>query len=198
MMITSEESKVYTSSSVEQTQSLGEQLGQALKPGDVLAFNGELGSGKTTFIQGIAKGLGFNPDRIKSPTFVLMREYPGKIPLIHIDGYRLEGPPMVAWLDVETIFSPFKVTLIEWADRFESLLPENTIYLQLDHLSTQKRCITINSSHERARELISNLPEALPELARPKKVKPKTPVQPDQEVEPPSNESQPNESEQSE
>src|SRR3989338_8282276 len=68
--------------SVEETQALVERLGALLKPGDVVAFHGELGSGKTTLIQGIARGLGRDPSTIKSPTFVIMREYPGEVPLV--------------------------------------------------------------------------------------------------------------------
>lgn len=132
-----------SSGSVEETQALGERLGAALRPGDVVALFGELGSGKTTLIQGIAKGLGRDPQTIKSPTFVLMREYPGDVPLVHIDGYRLEGPASVAWLDVELIFSPHKITLIEWAERFADLLPEQRLELHLSHVSTNRRKIVL-------------------------------------------------------
>ncbi len=94
------------SGSLEETQALGERLGRLLQPGDVVALHGELGSGKTTIIQGIARGLGCESDRVKSPTFVLMREYPGRTPLAHLDGYRLEGAPAAAWLDLDLIYSP--------------------------------------------------------------------------------------------
>jgi len=116
-----------------------------------------LGSGKTTLIQGIARGLGHSPSAIKSPTFVLMREYGGDVPLIHVDGYRLESPPMVAWLDVEMIFSASKITLIEWAERFTELLPEQTIDVRLSHLSTNRRRITVTASSARAVNLITQL-----------------------------------------
>src|SRR3990167_3938844 len=79
------------SGSVEETQAVGERLGRWLRAGDVVALRGELGSGKTTLVQGIARGLEREPGSIKSPTFVLMREYPGEVPLIHVDGYRLSG-----------------------------------------------------------------------------------------------------------
>ena len=105
-------------SSVEETQAVGEQLGQSLRPGDVVALRGELGSGKTTLIQGIARGLGRAPESIKSPTFVLMREYSGEVPLIHIDGYRLEGAPAASWLDLDLLFLPRKINLLERAEPF--------------------------------------------------------------------------------
>ena len=145
------------SGSVEETQALGERIGRLLRAGDVVALHGELGSGKTTLIQGIARGLGRDPDTVKSPTFVLMREYPGEVPLVHIDGYRLEGAPAVSWLDVDLIFSPHKITLIEWAERFEELLPEERLTLQLNHVSTNRRRIVALATGSRSSELITEL-----------------------------------------
>ena len=146
-----------TTGSVEETQALGEQLGRALRPGDVVALHGELGSGKTTLIQGIARGLGRDPETIKSPTFVLMREYPGEVPVIHIDGYRLEGPPAVSWLDVDLIFSPHKITLIEWAERFAGLLPDDALTVRLAHVSTNRRRLTLQSTGPRSQALLAGL-----------------------------------------
>ena len=155
-------------SSVEETQAIGEQVGRALRPGDVVALHGELGSGKTTLIQGIARGLGRDPETIKSPTFVLMREYPpgppaatagagGEVPVVHIDGYRLEGPPAVSWLDVDLMFSPHKITLIEWAERFAGLLPDDILTVRLAHVSTNRRRLTLQSTGPRSQELLAGL-----------------------------------------
>jgi len=144
-------------SSVEETQALGEQLGRVLRPGDVVALHGELGSGKTTLIQGIARGLGRDPETIRSPTFVLMREYPGEVPVIHVDGYRLEGPPAVSWLDVDLIFSPHKITLIEWAERFAGLLPSDALTVRLAHVSTNRRRLTVQSTGSRSHEILAGL-----------------------------------------
>ena len=147
----------FTSGSVEETQISGEQLGKLLQPGDVVALHGELGSGKTTLIQGIAQGLGHNPETIKSPTFVLMREYSGEVPLVHVDGYRLEGPPAVAWLDVDLIFSPHKITLIEWAERFAELLPEDHLRVHLSHVSANRRRLRLLSTSSRTADLLKRL-----------------------------------------
>ena len=147
----------FLSASVEETHAFGERLGQALRAGDVVALCGELGSGKTTLIQGIAQGTGRNPDTVKSPTFVLMREYPGDVPIVHIDGYRLEGAPAVAWLDTDFIFSPEKITLIEWAERFEGLLPEQALALHASHVSANRRRFVLASGRTRADELIAQL-----------------------------------------
>lgn len=146
-----------TTNSVEETQAIGEQLGRALRPGDVVALRGELGSGKTTLIQGIARGLGREPETVKSPTFVLLREHPGDVPLIHIDGYRLEGPPAVSWLDVDLIFSPHKITLIEWAERFAGLLPDDVLNIQLTHVSTNRRRLALHSTGPRSQAMLAAL-----------------------------------------
>ena len=144
----------FTSGSVEETQAFGERLGRALRAGDVVALYGELGSGKTTLIQGIARGLGHDPERIKSPTFVLMREHEAQVPLVHIDGYRLEGAPAVSWLDLDLMFSSHKITVIEWAERFADLLPEGRVDVHLSHVSANRRRICVMPSGARATELI--------------------------------------------
>jgi len=144
-------------SSAEETQALGERLGRALRAGDVVALQGELGSGKTTLIQGLARGLGRGPDTVKSPTFVLMREYPGEIPLIHIDGYRLSGAPQVSWLDTDLMFSPHKITVIEWAERFEGLLPEQHVAIHLAHVSANRRRLRVTATGTRATAILRQL-----------------------------------------
>jgi tRNA threonylcarbamoyladenosine biosynthesis protein TsaE len=142
------------SGSLEETQAFGEALGRLLQPGDVVALQGELGSGKTTLIQGLARGMGLAPEAVKSPTFVLMREYPGPTPLIHIDGYRLDSAPQAAWLDLELLFSPHKVTVIEWAERFGDVLPEERIMLELSHISANRRRVSLAASSARGADLI--------------------------------------------
>jgi len=143
--------------SVEETQALGERLGRLLQAGDVVALRGELGSGKTTLIQGIARGLGRDPASVKSPTFVLMREYPGEVPLVHVDGYRLEGALDASWLDPELIFSPHKITVIEWAERFTNLLPEEIVDVQLAHVSTNRRRLVLSAVGARGQDLLAQL-----------------------------------------
>ena len=145
------------SGSVEDTQAFGERLGRALRAGDVVALRGELGSGKTTLVQGLARGLGLEPGTVKSPTFVLMREYRGVIPLIHIDGYRLQGAPSIAWLDLDLLFSPRKVTVVEWAERFEGLLPEHAVELRLSHVSANRRRLAVSGTNTRSNEIMVQL-----------------------------------------
>ena len=146
------------SRSAEATEQFGERLGQRLTAGDVVALVGELGSGKTTLIRGLARGLGIDPALVKSPTFILLREYPGPIPLIHIDGYRLDGTSgAVVWEDPDWLFSPTKVTVIEWAERFVAWLPEEYVEAQLEHKTTNQRALRFLSHGPRSAQLVSAL-----------------------------------------
>jgi tRNA threonylcarbamoyladenosine biosynthesis protein TsaE len=147
----------FTSGSPEDTAAIGQGLGRLLQPGDVVALEGELGSGKTTMVQGVAEGLGRNPQQVKSPTFVLVREYPGEPPLVHIDGYRLEGAVSAAWLDLELYLGPTKITLIEWADRFPDLLPEDRVTVAFAHVSANRRRMTFRASGARSGAMVDAL-----------------------------------------
>ena len=148
------------SRSVEDTQRLGEQLGARLAAGDVVGLIGELGSGKTTFIQGLANGLGIDPGLVRSPTFILMREYSGRVPLIHVDGYRLDDATSVSWLDVDWVFSPKKVTVIEWADRCKDGLPEDHLELRFEHRTTNQRRISALGHGPRSSQCVEELRKA--------------------------------------
>ena len=145
------------SRSVEETQQLGERLGALLHAGDVVGLVGELGSGKTTFVQGLANGMGLDPAVVKSPTFVLMREYRGRVPLIHMDGYRLDHPDQATWLDVDWLFSPKRVTVIEWADRLSAVLPSDYLELRFAHKTTNHRSIHLTAHGDRARAVLNAL-----------------------------------------
>ena len=146
-----------TSRSAEATQQVGEQLGGCLAAGDVVGLVGELGSGKTTLTQGIAKGLSIDPGTVKSPTFVLLREYHGRVRLTHIDGYRLEDPSAAVWLDLEYMFSPTQVTVIEWAERLVGCLPADYLEVSLRHKTTHQRTIEFFAHGPRSTELITAL-----------------------------------------
>jgi tRNA threonylcarbamoyladenosine biosynthesis protein TsaE len=121
----------------EQTLDLGQQLGHLLTAGTILLLDGDLGTGKTTLIQGLGTGLGIT-DAIVSPTFALIHEYPeGRIPLYHFDLYRLTPPevydlhPEHYWLGLEV---PLGITAIEWPQRLAAL-PENYLNVELSHTS---------------------------------------------------------------
>lgn len=131
--------------SAKETQKLGEEMAADLKPGDILALYGDLGGGKTTFIQGLARGLGIKK-RVISPTFVFVRQYPfssGKT-FYHIDLYRISEKTEARGLGLEEIFRDKKaIVVIEWADRIESILPQKRIDLHFQYLDENKRRIKI-------------------------------------------------------
>ena len=117
------------STSIEDTRALAGVLAAALAPGDVVALTGELGAGKTCFVQGAAAALGIER-RVVSPTFMLVRTYDGALPIVHCDVYRLDTLQQVYDLGDE-VFSPDAVTFIEWGDAVEAILPEDHLEVEL-------------------------------------------------------------------
>ncbi len=116
-----------------ETQLLAEQLGRLLRPGDVIALVGDLGSGKTVFSQGLARGLQV-PETfyITSPTFVILNEYPGRIPFYHLDLYRLSTTAELAELGLEEILYGQGAVAIEWAERLGKTLPAERLEVHLN------------------------------------------------------------------
>ena len=126
-----------------QTRSIGRKIGRSLMPGDVVALEGALGSGKTTLVKGIAAGLGAAPEReVTSPSFALIHEYSGRKKMFHMDWYRLETlTPADARL-AEECFEQGAVSIVEWPDRGKNILPAGTIWITLEHAGRTKRIIT--------------------------------------------------------
>jgi tRNA threonylcarbamoyladenosine biosynthesis protein TsaE len=125
------QSEIITNSS-SQTQKLGQLLGSLLKGGEIIGFEGELGAGKTCFIQGLAKGLGITEDQyVRSPTFTLINEYKGNIPLYHFDLYRLCNVDEIIALGYEEYFNGHGVCAIEWADKLGPIRPARMINVSL-------------------------------------------------------------------
>jgi tRNA threonylcarbamoyladenosine biosynthesis protein TsaE len=119
------------SRSPEETRRLAVSLSPLLRPGDVLALGGDLGAGKTTFVQGLAAGLGI-AERVTSPTFVLMKEYAGgRYPLLHMDVYRLDRMQEVVDLGYDEFLDPSHIVVVEWGDMVEPLLPKEHLGIQL-------------------------------------------------------------------
>lgn len=119
-----------TSSSAEQTIELGRKIGALLKKGDILAMQGTLAAGKTTITKGIAESLGVT-DTITSPTFCLISEYEGKMPLYHLDVYRLDGPEDFINLGTDDMLYGNGVSIIEWSEKIMEELPSSTIIIRL-------------------------------------------------------------------
>jgi tRNA threonylcarbamoyladenosine biosynthesis protein TsaE len=121
----------------EATRALARRLAARLRPDDFLALCGELGAGKTTFVQGLAAGLGVE-GRVSSPTFVLMHCHPGRLPLCHLDAYRVGCAEEFAELGVED-FAAAAVTVLEWADRLPELWPPEVLVVTLAYTDTGRR-----------------------------------------------------------
>jgi tRNA threonylcarbamoyladenosine biosynthesis protein TsaE len=114
---------VLRSSSAEETRSIASTLARSLLPGDVVALTGDLGAGKTCFVQGSARALGVG-EQVTSPSFVLVREYQGVHPLLHLDVYRLNNLQELVDLGYEELLDPSRIVFIEWGDVVGPLLPE--------------------------------------------------------------------------
>lgn len=150
---------VISSHSAEQTMDLGHLLARHLLPGDILAFWGDLGAGKTCLIQGICRGLGVPKDvYITSPTFVIINRYKGSLPVYHFDFYRLSCQDEVMDLGYEEFFFSQGICLIEWADRAGNLIPEEYLAVLMQIVSPTERKIEITaygvSYQKRLSELI--------------------------------------------
>ena len=117
----------------QETFQWGKQLSKILDKGDVVALYGELGSGKTVFIQGVCAGLDVK-DYVTSPSFTLIQEYGGRIPVFHCDFYRLESPDQIEDLDIQGFIMAGGITIIEWAERGEALLPDKRISVTLERI----------------------------------------------------------------
>ena len=132
--------------SPQETLSLGEQFGRFLSPGLVVGLYGELGAGKTRLVQGIAKGLQVQDHYITSPTFTILNEYRGLMPVYHFDVYRLSGPEELEELGYEEYFYGTGVTIIEWAEKIKPLLPKNYIKILLKHQGAEIRKLSLEAN----------------------------------------------------
>ena len=138
-----QQKQLFTTCSPEETRTLGQHLGEKLKPGMIIALSGDPGSGKTCFTQGLAKGAGVVEQYITSPTYTLINEYSGRYPFFHVDLYRLGG-----YLDVEEIGLPEimdsdGIVVIEWGEKIAKTLPLDSIQIQFDIIDENSRQIQI-------------------------------------------------------
>jgi tRNA threonylcarbamoyladenosine biosynthesis protein TsaE len=127
----------------EATTAAGEALSPTLGPGDVVALYGELGAGKTCFTQGLARGLGVSV-RATSPTFVLVNEYRGRLPVYHVDAYRVASLSELLDLGLLDLLGGDGVTILEWADRAEPLLPERAVRVRIEGVGDEPRTIVVD------------------------------------------------------
>ena len=144
------------SHSPEQTQRLGVRIGELAQPGDILLLVGELGTGKTCLTQGIAWGLGIQEYAV-SPSFVIVRELYGRLPLYHIDLYRLDHIEEIAELGLDDYLYGDGVCVVEWAEKGLGVLPMEHLLIQIDYLSDTERRFQLKPSGKRYLEILTQL-----------------------------------------
>jgi len=129
----------------EETRAVGEALAEFLRPRDAVALTGELGAGKTTLVQGVARGLGVT-DQVVSPTFTLVREYRGRLDVAHVDVYRLDHLQAVVDLGLEEIGDGDAILLVEWGDAIDALLPEDHLTVELTESDEGTRRLVMSAA----------------------------------------------------
>lgn len=150
--------KIFYSLNQQETINLGKRIAKLLKPSDVVALIGELGSGKTTFTKGLALGLGIkSADKVLSPSFVLLKEYKGRIPLYHFDLYRLDKIEQLEQLGYEEYFYGQGVSAIEWAEKAKALLPAEYLKIKFFHKKINERLIKITGLGAKYKGLIKKI-----------------------------------------
>ena len=149
------------SHSPEETQKIGVRTGEIAQPGDIFLLMGELGAGKTCLTQGIAWGLGIK-EYAASPSFMLIRELYGRLPLYHIDFYRLDHLEEIAQLGLDDYLYGKGVSVVEWADKGLSLLPEEHLLIEISYLSDTERNLKLKPSGKRYRKMAAELKQLNP------------------------------------
>jgi tRNA threonylcarbamoyladenosine biosynthesis protein TsaE len=151
------ESLTLTADSPDDLQAIGVRLGRLLVAGDVLALIGPLGAGKTTFVQGVARGLEVPADRhVASPTFALVNEHPGRVPLVHADLYRINDARELDELGLSDAYDRAAVA-IEWLDRFPDAAPGERLTIEIEIVADGGRRVTLRASGPRAEGLMASL-----------------------------------------
>ena len=120
----------FESNSAEETFAFGKKLGEAAKPGDIICLDGDLGVGKTVFTQGFAAGLNID-DYVNSPTFTIVKEYEGRLPLYHFDVYRIGDPSEMEEIGYEDYFYGSGVTIIEWPELIPDIIPKEAHWIRI-------------------------------------------------------------------
>ncbi len=152
------------SGSPEETQALGREIGRRLREGDVVGVAGDLGAGKTCLVRGIAAGLDLDPDVIYSPSFTLVAEHAGRVPLVHIDLFRLAEPVSLddaREIGLEAYLDPAGVTVVEWHRRFEEEDGSWTLEVDIDVGEGDRRTARMRAHGERGEELLRGVGEGL-------------------------------------
>ena len=151
----------FFSRSPEQTRRIGMRLGGVLQAGDLICLQGDLGAGKTTFVQGIAQGWG-SLDSVSSPTFILVNVYrrADQSQLFHMDAYRLDSTPEAEELDLDSMLAEGAL-IIEWPERMTGLIPAERLWVNLEHVDDEEREMKFNAHGKRYDELLEVIRHAM-------------------------------------
>lgn len=150
----------FFSHSPEQTRYIGMSLGKVLQAGDVICLQGDLGAGKTTFVQGVAGGWG-SRDAVSSPTFIIVNVYrrEDQAHLFHMDAYRLDSTPEAEELDIDSMLAQGPL-LIEWPERISKLVPDECLWIKLKHVTEEEREMKFKASGKRYDDLLEGIRHA--------------------------------------
>lgn len=150
----------FFSRSPEQTRRIGTRLGEVLQAGDVICLQGDLGAGKTTFVQGVAHGWG-SLDSVSSPTFIIVNDYrrADEVHLFHMDAYRLDSTSEAEELDFEAMLAQGPL-LIEWPERIEGLVPDDRLWIEFEHVDEEEREMKFRATGKRYDRLLETLRHA--------------------------------------
>jgi tRNA threonylcarbamoyladenosine biosynthesis protein TsaE len=156
-------SLIVSTSSPEETLALGRLLARWLRPGDTLNLTGDLGAGKTVLVKGIAAGLGIDPAGVTSPTFALIHEYTGDVPLYHFDAYRLRQPEEWENLGYEEYLRGSGISVVEWGDLVEPYLPAQHLEVQIERDTVHEtgRSIEFKAFGQRFQQVVQELGKEL-------------------------------------
>ncbi|MCL4122326.1 UNVERIFIED_CONTAM: hypothetical protein GTU68_042646 [Idotea baltica] len=147
----------FVSQSIEETHRLGEIIGRHLQPGTVIALDGTLGAGKTHLTQGIGIGLEVPAGNVVSPTFTICIPYDGRLPLLHLDAYRIKSPEEVDQLGLDESIDNGVVLVVEWASRIEPLLPPIDVSVEIEQTGDGERTFKMTAQSKTGEALIASL-----------------------------------------
>jgi tRNA threonylcarbamoyladenosine biosynthesis protein TsaE len=134
------------SNSIQETIQIGKQFAERLKPGDVVCLDGDLGAGKTHFVKGIALHFGVKEHEVSSPTFTLINEYQGNVPLYHFDCYRIKNEQEALEIGTEDYLYGDGISIVEWPQKIGNLLPPESVWVHITHVGENEREIRIEDA----------------------------------------------------
>lgn len=138
--------QVVVTESEDETQKLARGYAEQLEPGDVVCLNGPLGAGKTQFVKGLATYFGLDPADVRSPTFTLIHEYDGRLPIYHFDCYRMETPEEALEIGAEEYFYGEGVSIVEWPGNIAPFIPDHARWINIEMMGPRKRKFVISTS----------------------------------------------------